>query len=433
MRNIINDENSSGGIEVKSRYIKIAALAAICCALLLCGCGAITPEEKALAEPPSGGQDPFAALTLGEAAKEPREFSRAVWISYLDLAKILSANEETFEQNLSQVMTNLVSIKTTDIYLQVRAFGEALYNSEVFPGATALYSDYSADIDYLARFIERSHESGIKVHAWINPYRLGDIGSEPYASLAEALKSADGRAVITLESGSFINPASDAARELVLADIAALFADYELDGAQFDDYFYPSTDAALDEAEYAAYTEGGGALALNEWRRDNVSGLVRGACAAVRSSGEGRVFGVSPDASIERNMHAHFADVERWCSESGYIDYICPQVYYGYQNETRPFTAVVDEWKALSPSCSLIIGISAYKTGAEDSYAGSGALEWRENFDIISRQYADSREDGRISGAAFFRYGSLFAPDESVEAFANLELYALRSEIASEE
>lgn len=412
----------------------LRALAALVFAsLLLSGCGALISKEEPTPAPPSGGQDPFSAQMINESISEPRGFSRAVWISYLDLAGILSADEDTFKKKLAQMITNLSSIKTTDIYLQVRAFGEALYKSELFPDAQALYSDYSADIDYLTRFIESAHENKIKVHAWLNPYRLGDIDSEPYIQLAETFRAADERAVITLESGSFINPASEAARELVIADIAALFGAYELDGAQFDDYFYPSTDAALDEAEYAAYTEGGGTLTLAEWRRENVSALVKGVYETVHSSGEGRVFGVSPDASIERNMRAHFADVERWCTETGFIDYICPQVYYGYQNETRPFTAVVSEWKALCSSTELIIGISAYKTGAQDNYAGSGALEWRENFDIISRQYADSRKDGEISGAAFFRYGSLFAPDESVEAFANLELYALRSEIASEE
>ncbi len=403
------------------------------CALLLSGCGALIPKEEPPPAPPSGGQDPFSAQMINESISEPREFARAVWISYLDLAQILSADEAAFEQNLANTITNLGSIKTTDIYLQLRAFGETLYKSELFPSADALYSDYSADVDYLARFIEGAHQNGIKVHAWINPYRLGDIASEPYMQLAETLEALDERAVITLESGSFINPASERARELIVGDIAALFGEYELDGAQFDDYFYPSIDAAFDEAEYAAYTEGGGALALAEWRRENVSALVKGTYDAVHASGEGRVFGVSPDASIERNMHAHFADVERWCTESGFIDYICPQVYYGYQNETRPFTSVVVEWKALCSACELVIGISAYKTGAQDNYAGSGALEWRENFDIVSRQYADSREDGKISGAAFFRYGSLFAPDESMEAFANLELYALRSEIASED
>ena len=45
---------------------------------------------------------------------------------------------------------------------------------------------------------------------------------------------------------------------------------YDVDGLHFDDYFYPypSGEAFPDDATYAAYVDGGGPLARDDWRRD---------------------------------------------------------------------------------------------------------------------------------------------------------------------
>ncbi|MDO4566850.1 MAG: family 10 glycosylhydrolase [Oscillospiraceae bacterium] len=403
----------------------LSLIAALLCALALAACTLAEEDGK-----PGGGQDNFTSQ-LGLKEKEesaPREnFKRAVWVSYIELAELLSADEARFSNNLDEMFYNLETIKTTDIFLQVRAFGEALYSSELFPSASLLYSDYSEDINYLERIVSEAHERGMRLHAWINPYRLGE-----YPELIEALKNLDRESVISLESGSFIDPASEALREAIIGDISALCNNYEVDGVQFDDYFYPFAEEETDAARYESYLASGGELALEGWRRENVTALISGVYAAVHVAGEDMVFGVSPDASIERNMTRHYADVEKWCSGEGFIDYICPQIYYGYENETRPFNEAVEEWKELSASCELIVGLSPYKAGRQDAYAGSGSSEWLESFDIISRQYSDASKDEAVAGVAFFRYGSLFSPEESVEAFASLELYALQKAVGYE-
>ena len=32
-----------------------------------------------------------------------------------------------------------------------------------------------------------------------------------------------------------------------------------------------------------------------------------------------------------------YADVIKWSRNEGYIDYICPQIYFGFKNENQPF------------------------------------------------------------------------------------------------
>ena len=53
------------------------------------------------------------------------------------------------------------------IFVQVRALGEAFYDSTIDPRATSLDAQ-PASFDPLATAIEVGHRAGLRVHAWIN-------------------------------------------------------------------------------------------------------------------------------------------------------------------------------------------------------------------------------------------------------------------------
>ena len=60
---------------------------------------------------------------------------------------------------------------------------------------------------------------------------------------------------------------------------------YDVDGIHFDDYFYPYPVDGVDfpdSATYAEYVSGGGALSLDDWRRDNVNRMVEGCWARIQ-------------------------------------------------------------------------------------------------------------------------------------------------------
>ena len=56
-----------------------------------------------------------------------------------------------------------------------------------------------------------------------------------------------------------------------------------------------------------------------------------------------RVRRQSARGSIRELRHG-FADVELWMSKKGYIDYVCPQVYFGFKHKTQAFDKNVDSW-----------------------------------------------------------------------------------------
>ena len=120
------------------------------------------------------------------------------------------------------------------------------------------------------------------------------------------------------------------------------------------------------------------------------------------------VFGAAPQGNNSNNLNQLYADTKAWCA-GGYIDYFAPQIYYGFKNSGVPFAGCVDEWAAIvkGTKTKLYAGLSVYKAGNEDKWAGTGKTEWQDNTDILARQkeYADS---SGCNGIALYSYSYLF-------------------------
>ena len=123
------------------------------------------------------------------------------------------------------------------------------------------------------------------------------------------------------------------------------------------------------------------------------------------------MFAVSPDGNIENNYQKHFADVKKWGSSTGYVDYLMPQIYYGFYNETQAFVSVLEEWEKLASKVELLPVLAFYKVGAVDNFARSGKEEWILNDDIIMREILLTRNLKQYEGFSLFRYDYLFNKD----------------------
>ncbi len=392
------------------------------CVLAVIGC---SMQEQADAAPISD-EDPFTAEVMRYQSFNNKDFKRAVWISYLDQQSIVTADTGAYEDALETMLSNLALLRVTDVFFHVRSDGDSLAQSVLFPSAaTTRYPDMDPDYDYVQTAVDAAHRHNIRIHAWVNPYRLQRSENATYNDFIAKLTETDARMVLSVGDALFLNPASTAARQLVVDGVRELIENYAFDGVHLDDYFYPATEPEMDETDYATYQTAGGALSLDDWRRDNVTALISDIYRAVKETDTDLVFGISPDGSIDRNRSRHYLDVHKICAEPGYVDYLCPQIYYGYQNETIPFLETLRAWSDLCTGCDLMIGLSFYKVGADDVYAGSGNQEWLERFDVISRQYLDCLAVENCVGVAFFRYDSLFRPAEAVSAYAEIEVYNL--------
>ncbi|MCR4926015.1 MAG: family 10 glycosylhydrolase, partial [Clostridiales bacterium] len=166
-------------------------------------------------------------------------------------------------------------------------------------------------------------------------------------------------------------------------------------------------------AKYNAYKNSGGQLSLADFRRQNVSAFVSGMYNAVKSIDKTVRVGASPQSNIEKVYSQHYADVYLWCSKSGYIDYIAPQVYFALNHQTAPFKTMVEKWEKITTadSVKLLIGIAPYKCGKVDNNAGNAYKnEWVNNSNILAEEYSFVKNSVRCSGALFFSYSYMVAP-----------------------
>ena len=99
---------------------------------------------------------------------------------------------------------------------------------------------------------------------------------------------------------------------------------------------------------------------------------------------------------------------------------LIPQIYYGFENETAPFTDTVSAWTeaVTAESVSLVVGIGTHKMGKEDTWAGSGCHEWQEHSDIPQRQVEYLLQCKDVSGIAIYDYDTTFTPETAAEAMA---------------
>ena len=72
--------------------------------------------------------------------------------------------------------------------------------------------------------------------------------------------------------------------------------------------------------------------------------MIKSVYSAVKTINKSVTFGISPASDMDYDYSALYADVIKWSRNEGYIDYICPQIYFGFKNENQPFMQTTKLW-----------------------------------------------------------------------------------------
>lgn len=360
-----------------------------------------------------------------ERKAEEKEEKRAVFISYMELQKYLKGKDEkTAKANINKMISALKSNKFNMIILQVRSFSDAIYESQYFPWSMVISENEGEayHFDVLAYFIKMAHKSNLELHAWINPYRIrtsSDVSTITIKNPAYNLLETND--VDISDNGIYYNPASSNVQKLILDGIEEILENYQVDGIHFDDYFYPNLD--IDNENYLEYSKHND-ISKDKYHLLMVNNLVKEAHKLTKKHHV--VFGISPEGNIENNYSKNQADVYTWAKSNEYVDYLMPQIYYGFQNEAAPFYNVLKKWDNLvkESDVKILPALAFYKSNQEDLYAKNGKYEWIENDDIIMRQVLLSRNMQSYAGFALFRYDSIFK--EEVTEVVNSEIKNLK-------
>lgn len=352
--------------------LRLAALCAALC-LALAGCApAAAPGSSAPLPGSSADVQPAPAASAKPAGEE----YRAVWISYLEWQSADFSSEDAFRAQMGSWFDQYAAMGLNTVLAQVRPFGDALYPSAIFPWSSVCTGTQGLDpgFDPLAVLVEEAHARGLRLEAWLNPYRLALNDTVPGAFSADNLATVHPEWVKQAAGGQYLDPSRQDVRDCIAAGVQEILDGYAVDGIHLDDYFYPTTDEAFDAAEYAA---AGTNLSLEDWRRENVNALVRQLYQLVHAGGRtaGAVpLGISPQGNNDNNYAQQYSDAALWLSTPGYIDYAMPQVYWGYgyttgSGSTRfAFENITAEWLALprAEGVALYFGLGAYRIGDGD-------------------------------------------------------------------
>lgn len=352
---------------------------------------------------------------------------KAMWLSQFDFTSIYTSSgkqraESDFTARIENALDNCVSIGINTVIVQVRPNADSFYPSDYYAPSKYVVGAYGNDFDYdpFAILIEKAHERNLSVHAWINPMRAmssSEIGNIPSSyPIAKwwndaSLKS---KYLPVVNGGVYLNVGYAEVRQLIVDGACEILENYNVDGLHMDDYFYPTTDSSFDKS---AYSENGGSKSLSDFRRDCLNALVSDLYSAVKAINPDILFGISPAGTMEKDYDTLYADIYTWCGKDGYIDYICPQIYFGMEHATCAFDMLTDKWNNIikTDNVKMWIGMTLGKAvsgaqGTEDKWAGSGKREWINNKDVLLRCLEYTKKATRCVGVSYFCYQYFWNP-----------------------
>lgn len=335
------------------------------------------------------------------------EEMKGIWVTYMDLdMQSTDKSYDTFKSKFKKIANTSKEKGFNSLIVQVRPFCDALYKSSYFPYSHILTGEQGKNPNYdpLKFMCKYTHKLGMEIHAWVNPYRIKTKSTPSVLHKSNPYLKNKNLGVKT-DTGIYFNPALQEAREIIESGIKEIVENYDVDGIQFDDYFYPTQNESFDKKEYTAYTKtvgAGKALSLSQWRITNVNLLVAEVYNIIHSTKDNVQFGISPQGNID-NDYNMYADVKNWCKKYGYIDYICPQLYYSIESPILSFPDALNQWTQLkyNKNVKLYIGIAGYKIGTNDDEG-----TWKLSDKILKNEVELLRKKG-ASGVIFYSYSNL--------------------------
>jgi uncharacterized lipoprotein YddW (UPF0748 family) len=273
--------------------------------------------------------------------------------------------------------------------------------------------------------VQRAHERGLQLHAYVNVYPLTSVSCSPppmvsptplYYLLQNAHGTTDGKlnaAQWTSQNQVFCgdnayiyaSPASSTFRAHMKAVVADLIDRYDVDGIHLDRVRYGASTTSCDPVSQAAFGAAcfsGAAGVYAGWQREQVNTLVREIYdEVVVPTGSdiwltAAVWHTYIDKwgwGYSQGYYNYYQDSQGWV-KSGYIDAIMPMLY-----SSNSETFKLERWRTL---------VEDFQANRGDRFIVPGIGSAQAPFSEIASRIDAARELG-TAGHALFSYGALLA------------------------
>jgi len=245
--------------------------------------------------------------------------------------------------------------------------GVAFYNSKVLPVETQV----AVRGDQISQCLAACRKHGIQIHVWKVNWNLGAAAPKEFVDnlrREHRLQESSGG-----QEQLWLCPSHPANQKLEVDSMLEIVRNYGVDGIHFDYIRYPDSDHCFCAGCKHRFEQATG-LTLNhwpqdvlgegtprqqwlEWRRGNITAVVRAVSAGARA--------VKPELKLSAAVFTNWAsdrdgvgqDWKLWC-DRGYLDFVCPMDYTPSNSSFENMVARQVQWAGRKP-CYPGIGVSA--------------------------------------------------------------------------
>jgi uncharacterized lipoprotein YddW (UPF0748 family) len=280
------------------------------------------------------------------------------------------------------MLDRAVQLKLNTIILQVRPCSDAIYSSDFEPWSEYLSGTMGKAplpfYDPLSFAVEEAHNRGLELHAWFNPFRARNTPDTWSAAASHVIKQHP-TWVRRYGSQLWIDPGQKEAQAHVVKIVLDVVKRYDIDGVQFDDYFYPypekdrsGRNLEFNDNSTWKNSDARGRLSQDDWRRENVNGFIQRVYESIKRTKPWVKFGVSPfgiwrpgEPPQVKGFDAYsnlYADSKKWLA-NGWVDYLAPQLYWRIDSVEQSFPILLKWWtEQNSRNRNLYAGLDSTKT-----------------------------------------------------------------------
>ena len=337
------------------------------------------------------------------AQTAPKHEIRATWLTTLGgmdwpSAKATSASGiQKQKEELCRILDELQQAHFNTVLFQTRLRGDVVYPSAFEPFAESLTGTEGRNPGYdpLRFAIEECHKRGMELHAWIVAIPIGN--ARQVRTLGRNALNRKHPSLCKQFKGSwYLDPGNPAVDDYLASIVREIVSGYDVDGIHLDYIRYPEQGERFpDQATYRKY---GKRQDLKQWRRNNITRIVRRIYTEtkrlkpwvkVSSSPIGKYRDTGRYSSQGWNAYEEvYQDAQQWLRE-GIHDALFPMMYF-QGNHFYPFAL---DWEENKNGRWIIPGLGIY-------FLHPSELNWK--LDEVVRQIYFIRTIG-LDGQAYFR------------------------------
>jgi uncharacterized lipoprotein YddW (UPF0748 family) len=311
------------------------------------------------------------AAGVGQASDPAPEQWRSLWVDAFNEGVYTPAQAQELVDEAAAMNVNALIVQTARRY-------DCFCNRALYPRTDA--SIAPAPYDPLDEIIERAHAAGIEVHAWVTVNTMWHVPDGPPSSPDHIYNThgpdaegrdrwigrmADGREIVN--NRVYLDPGHPDAARYGAAAVSSIATEYDVDGINLDYIRYPDLSSTSRYSEWgyndvavSRFQAATGRTDVpapddeewSQWRRDQVTGLVRRIYLSLweidpslRLSVDAITYGNGPDAVGGWTRTRAYAEVlQDWAGwlDEGIVD---TAVTMNYKRDGEPAQAVMfDQW-----------------------------------------------------------------------------------------